>query len=92
MPCTLTKPSSQDLHPRHGGRFVFARQGEAEPPVYSVEVYLPADRCLRATLRWTEGGAVLDPPLSDAWAHAEALKLARVLHQSAKPFLSRWRG
>lgn len=89
----MSRPSSDDLHPRSGGRFVFTRRETEDPPAYAVEVYLPGGRTLHASLSWTdEGRAELDPPLADAWAHAEALKLARVLRKNPKDRLSRWRG
>jgi len=85
--------SSGDLHPEQGGRFVFTRQGEASAALYRVEVFLPQGRKLESRLRWDdEGRAELDPPLPDAWAHDESLKLARVLHKDPRPRLSRWRG
>lgn len=85
----MTAPSSLDLHPARGGRFVLV----LEPPAheYSVAVYLPGQPPLESTLRWVEGRAELSPPLSDAWAQAETLKLARVLHQSPKSRITRWR-
>lgn len=87
--------SSQDLHPKHGGRFVLVRTAPSEdagsPPEYDVYVYLAGGDTLRGRLSWIESRATLVPPLPDPWAHDEALKLARVLRQSAKERLSRWR-
>jgi hypothetical protein len=90
--------SSADLHPETGGRFVFERRAEA-PARYDVAVYLPRQRSIRCTLEWDEDGAVrVDPEPSpvqdatDAWAMAEILKLARILHRDPKARLTRWRG
>lgn len=93
----MNDPSSLDLHPTQGGRFVFTRRalpGAAASGLgeYAVQVYLPAARLLTSCLQWDEAGhAALDPPLEDPWAHQEALKLARVLRQSPKDRLIRWR-
>jgi hypothetical protein len=88
----MNKPSSDDLHPRHGGRFVLTRRG-GDGPTYSVEVHLPGGVSLHATLSWSDAGPpVLEPPLPDAWAHGEVLKLARVLRKNPRERLSRWRG
>jgi hypothetical protein len=84
-------PGVSDLHPKHGGRFVMTRRGDAME--YAVDVYLPEGVHHHAVLRWTDAGhAVVEPPIADIWAHEEALKLARVLHQNPKASLSRWRG
>lgn len=88
----MSTPSSDDLHPRHGARFVLSRRGDTEPPAYTVEVFLPARVLLRSVLTWTDTGAAqLEPPLPDEWAHTEALKLARVLRKNPRERLSRWR-
>jgi hypothetical protein len=88
----MSEPSSDDLHPRHGGRFVLSRHEHVEPPAYTVEVFLPKGITLHSTLTWTDAGpASLDPPLTDAWAQAEVLKLARVLRKNPRDRLSRWR-
>ena len=83
--------SSRDLHPENGGRFVLTRETQ-EPAVYAVAIYLPEGRRLDTTLRWEDGQALLEPAVPDAWAHAEALKLARVLRRNLPPSLTRWRG
>lgn len=89
----MNAPSSLDLHPSHGGRFVFTRRASEGLGEYDVAVYLPAARLLNARLRWDEAGhATLEPPLPDDWAQQEALKLARVLRQAPKDRLTRWRG
>jgi hypothetical protein len=90
------KPSSQDLHPTTGARFVFDRVGEG----YAVVIYLPGGLRWSGHLAWTDAGATLEPdpdqpspntePL--AWAHEEALKLARTLRRTPKPHMVRWRG
>lgn len=94
------RPSSQDLHPSTGARFVFER--EADGPHghrYRVNVYLADGRTLVGELAWPDGNAQLQPdappepedqPL--AWAHAEALKLARTLRRTPKQHMVRWRG
>ncbi len=92
----MSGPSSQDLHPKSGARFVFDRL-ETEPPSYSLAVYLPGDATLQARLDWNaEGQARLHPVDGPQtwtdWAHEEALKLARVLKRTPKSRLTRWRG
>jgi len=97
----VTEPSSRDLHPKTGARFVFDRLSSEAEPVYAVVIHLPAARRWAGTLRWANGHAQLvanaDQPALDAddvqrWATAEALKLARVLHRDPKPHMLRWRG
>ncbi|MEX1363384.1 MAG: hypothetical protein AB1Z98_09680 [Nannocystaceae bacterium] len=83
--------SSRDFHPENGGRFVLTRTRE-QPPEYSVAIYLPQQRRLDTRLRWEADRATLDPVLTDPWAEAETLKLARVLHRTPRASLTRWRG
>jgi hypothetical protein len=90
------QPSSADLHPKTGARFVFERRGEAL--CYDVMIYLPAGRSWGGALQWRDGRSVIaDEPGAEAvddalrWALAEAHKLARVLHREPKAKLSRWR-
>ncbi len=91
----MTEPSSRDLHPTTGARFAFDRLAEPEPR-YEVTIYLPEARRWQGTLAWRAGCAELEPEPGDdeqlRWAHAEALKLARVLHRDPKPHMLRWRG
>lgn len=93
------KPSSQDLHPTTGARFVFDRVGEG----YAVAIYLPGDLRWSGHLAWTDGEATLEPdpdqpgptPSTEAplaWARTEALKLARTLRRTPKQHMVRWRG
>jgi hypothetical protein len=92
------KPSSQDLHPTTGARFVFDRLEHAEG--YAVAIYLPDGLRWSGQLTWTDGVATLEPdpdqpsPTAEplAWAHAEALKLARTLRRTPKQHMVRWRG
>jgi hypothetical protein len=89
------EPSSRDLHPQTGARFVFDRIASEPEPAYAVVIYLPEARRWTGTLRWIDDRAELEPSVEDqqlAWAHAEALKLARVLHRDPKPHMVRWRG
>jgi len=87
----LSSPTSADLHPKHGARFVLTRIAET-PLAYRIEVYLPNACRLESTLSWDEGGqAHLCPTLADSWAHDETLKLARVLKRSPRERLLRWR-
>jgi hypothetical protein len=96
----VNEPSSHDLHPQTGARFVFDRIASEPEPAYTVTIYLPESRRWTGTLRWIDARAELEPTLSGsgpeqeqlAWAHAEALKLARVLHRDPKPHMLRWRG
>lgn len=90
------KPSSQDLHPTTGARFVFDQTGEG----YAVVIYLPGSLRWSGHLAWTDGVATLEPDADQpsptqeplAWAHAEALKLARTLRRTGKQHIVRWRG
>lgn len=79
---------------------MFERIETAPTVEYRVQVFLPEQASFEATLTWVEGVAELReaaanaslPEAPRAWARAEALKLARVLHRDPKPRLSRWRG
>lgn len=85
-------PSSQQLHPASGARFICER---AEDPalVYHVAVHAADGTSHHAELRWdAEGHALATPPCPDPWAQTELLKLARVLKHSQQPRLTRWRG
>lgn len=84
--------SSRNLHPDHGARFVATRVGAADDPLaYEIEVLLPGHARLQARLRWLDERASLEPQWDDAWAVAEALKLARVLKRTKKAHDVRWR-
>lgn len=92
--------SSQDLHPKTGGRFVFTRE-PGEQLNYRVTAYLPQGREVQAELSWCEGQAVLElgpatpEPIGDellSWVREHMLKLARVLRRTPKQRLVRWRG
>lgn len=96
------QPSSKDLHPTTGARFVFDRESNAGPdqgPRYLVTIYLPGTEQWSGRLAWVDGRAQLEPdegqdapdrePLT--WAAAELLKLARVLHRDPKQHMVRWR-
>ena len=96
----MNEPSSRDLHPQTGARFVFDRLASEPELTYTVAIYLPEARRWTGTLRWLDGRATLEPSAGEPsagdpeleWAHAEALKLARVLHRDPKPHMIRWRG
>jgi hypothetical protein len=83
-------PSSQDLHPREGARFLFE---QIEPARWRVRVFLPAGES------W-QGAVAIDPditleiapPYGEHWTAQEARKLARVLKRQPKAKLIRWRG
>ncbi|PRQ04144.1 hypothetical protein ENSA5_10340 [Enhygromyxa salina] len=93
------EPSSRDLHPRTGARFVFDR-APGESPRYAVTIYLPGTERWSGRLSWIDERAELEPDQGQApvnaepytWAHAEALKLARVLHRAPRQHMVRWRG
>jgi hypothetical protein len=61
---------------------------------------LPEARRWTGTLRWIDDHAQLEAAAEQsvmdheelAWAHTEALKLARVLHRDPRPHMLRWRG
>lgn len=90
------EPSSRDLHPATGARFVFDRVGDG----YAVTIYLPGELCWSGQLSWPGNVATLEPEAGQvrpteeplAWAHAEALKLARTLRRTPKQHMVRWRG
>jgi hypothetical protein len=98
------QPSSKDLHPATGARFVFDRESGSGPALaYVVTIYLPGTERWSGRLTWVDGRAQLDPEAGQAtrdgepctswtWAFAEALKLARVLHRDPKQHMVRWRG
>jgi len=98
------EPSSRDLHPRTGARFVFDRQLDSDPPRYDLNIYFPGALQWSGQLSWTQGQAQLEasaretapderpPDEALSWARAEAIKLARVLHRSPKAHMVRWRG
>ncbi|MEM6290090.1 MAG: hypothetical protein AAGA54_02460 [Myxococcota bacterium] len=84
-------PSSQDLHPKHGARFVFTREGEDDPR-YLVEVFLPEARRLQTQLSWdAEGKPQVRPGIDDEAVVEQLYKLARVLKRTPKARLTRWR-
>ena len=97
------EPSSRDLHPSTGARFVFEREAGRDEPRYRVAIYLPAGRSLAGTLAWVEDRAELELEQPDevggpsveadtlARAREEALKLARVLHRKPRDHMLRWR-
>ena len=85
-------PSSHEMHPVTGARFVCERTDDAAL-VYQVAVHVAGGHTHRAELRWDEAGqAVAAPACPDAWVQTELLKLARVLKHSQQPRLTRWRG
>lgn len=93
----VSDPSSRDLHPTTGARFAFDRITHAPEPSYDVVIYLPEGRTWQGKLEWIAGRATLEPvPEPEqgelVWAHAEALKLARVLHRDPRQHMLRWRG
>jgi hypothetical protein len=90
----MSGSTSGDLHPRHGGRFVFVRCTD-EPLVYSVEVFLPAGVRLEGRVAFIDGNTTVDPAWPEvhgAWATEETLKLARVLKRTRPERIVRWRG
>lgn len=96
------KPSSQDLHPTTGARFVFDRELDRDGEAYAVVIYLPGGLRWSGHLEWIDGRATLEPDPDQpsptaptevlAWAHEEALKLARTLRRTPKQHMVRWRG
>jgi len=85
-------PSSHELHPVAGARFV-CEQVEGQALVYRVVVYVAGGLTHHAELRWDAAGhASAAPECADAWVQAELLKLARVLKHSQQARLTRWRG
>ena len=86
-------PSSQELHPVAGARFICERDDDGAAPVYKITVYAAGGATHHAELRWDpEGHVQVTPALTDAWAQAELIKLARVLKHSQQQRLTRWRG
>jgi len=89
----VSEPSSRDLHPERGARFVFVRTS-AEPLRYRLEVHGADGGSHAGLLEWDHAGSVkldVEPPLPAAAAE-EAAKLARVLRRTAQGRLHRWRG
>jgi hypothetical protein len=85
-------PSSHELHPVTGARFVCERRDDAEL-VYQVTVYVAGGLTHHAELRWDAAGqAYADPRCEEAWVQTELLKLARVLKHNQQERLTRWRG
>lgn len=86
-------PSSQELHPVAGARFICERHEDGDVPVYTIAVYAAGGVTHHAELRWDAAGqAQVAPPLPDPWAQTELIKLARVLKHSQQQRLTRWRG
>lgn len=71
---------------------MLTRIGSEDALEYSVAIHLPEGRRLDTRLQWLDGQPRLEPALPDAWAEAEALKLARVLRRTPRASLMRWRG
>ncbi len=87
----MAETSDRDLHPENGGRFVLTR-ADGDEPRYAVVVFLPRGQRLQTELAWDGNRAHIDPPLADAWAQTETLKLARGLRRRLPRSLTRWRG
>lgn len=83
-------PSSQELHPETGARFVCERV-DGDALVYRFAVFAAGGATYRGELRCGDE-VVADPPCADPWAQAELLKLARVLRHGRQARLTRWRG
>lgn len=82
------QPSSDQLHPASGARYVFTRRDDA----YEVCVYQAGGATVEATLTWDEDGQpVLNPPVAGE-AKEQVLKLARVVKRTGQDRLTRWRG
>lgn len=85
-------PSSRDLHPETGARYVFRRLAGAPAPAYEVTVHAAGGATHRARVTWTDGvDAALDPPLADPALHDQVVKLARALRADLPERLTRWR-
>ena len=92
MTAAADAPSSHELHPVAGARFVCERV-EGQGLGYRVVVYVAGGHMHHAELRWDGTGyASATPECADAWVQAELLKLARVLKHSQQARLTRWRG
>ena len=83
------KPSSDQLHPAQGARFVFTRVDNA----YDVEVFVAGGDVVTTQLCWgTDGAASLCPEVDDSTVREQLLKLARVAKRTGQDRLTRWRG
>ena len=84
------RPSSSDLHPTSGGRFVFERQADADHR-YDVGVYLPGGVELHGVLSVAgeEEGVQVDT--EDRWVLDQIEKLSRVLRRTNQRRVVRWR-
>ena len=86
----MEAPSSHDLFPAHGARFVFTRQAAATDVEYDVEVYRSGGVVERMRLSWSPD-LVLQPMPADMAVIAAVTKLARPLRRAPKSRLIRWR-
>ncbi len=93
----MTQPSSSDLHPKSGARFVFERDSASDVPAhYRVHVHLAGGDTWAGSLAWADGKAELVATGSqdverEPWVRATALALARVLKRKPQQRLLRWR-
>jgi len=83
------KPSSDQLHPVQGARFVFTRVDNA----YDVEVFVAGGTTVTTQVRWdSDGAASFFPEVGDSAVREQLLKLARVAKRTGQARLTRWRG
>ena len=65
------EPSSADLHPKTGGRFVFERNTD-DPPSYRVSAHLAGGTTVEGSLGWDgDGHAELALEGAPAWAREQ---------------------
>jgi len=85
------EPSSSDLHPSSGGRFVFERQADATTR-YDIGVYLPSGVEIRGVMSLSEeNDSVLEVDTDDPWVLEQLRKLSRVLRRTRQQRIVRWR-
>jgi hypothetical protein len=83
-------PTSKDLHPTHGARFVFTRS-TAEELAYGVAIYVEDGRTIRGELSWPEDQLEVRGEIPAGPLHDEVVKLARPLRSKGPSRMTRWR-
>ena len=83
------EPSSANLHPDDGGRFVFERA--SDDARYDIQIFLPDGVRHHGALLLTPDGATIELGCDEPWVQAEVEKLARVVKRTGQQRLLRWR-
>ena len=83
------EPSSANLHPDDGGRFVFERATDGAR--YEIQIFLPDGVRHEGALVLASDGTTIDLGCEEPWVVAEVEKLARVVKRTGQQRLLRWR-